>query len=163
MTLDEAIEHCKEIMENKNKTLLKYFDRLTYDSIENCNKCIDEHMQLMKWLEELKKLREFKEIYQKGMDYSYATFMYNKAIDDLTEKIVGYGTYDYYGNVIDVLEIAEKLKEHKTLNIVHCKDCKHWGTGIVGETENVKCCEYGKYMVGANGYCIYGEKKESAE
>ena len=108
---------------------------------------------------ELKELREFKAIYQKEMDYSYATFMYNKAIDDLTEKIVGYGTYDYYGNVIDVLEIAEKLKEHKTLNIVHCKDCKHWGTGIAGETENVKCCSYGKYMVGANGYCVYGEKR----
>ena len=111
---------------------------------------------------ELKELREFKEVYQKGMDYSYATFMYNKAIDDLTEKIVGYGTYDYYGNVIDVLEIAEKLKEHKTLNIVHCKDCKHWGTGVAGETENVKCCEYGRYMVGMNGYCVYGEK-ESVE
>ena len=108
---------------------------------------------------ELKELREFKAIYQKEMDYSYATFMYNKAIDDLTEKIVGYGTYDYYGNVIDVLEIAEKLKEHKTLNIVHCKDCKHWGTGVAGETENVKCCEFGKYMVGANGYCVYGEKE----
>ena len=88
---------------------------------------------------------------------------YNKAIDDFAEKIAIYGTYDYYGNVIDVLEIAEKLKEHKTLNIVHCKDCKHWGTGIAGETENVKCCEYGKYMVGANGYCVYGEKKECAE
>ena len=108
---------------------------------------------------ELKELREFKAIYQKEMDYSYATFMYNKAIDDLTEKIVGYGTYDYYGNVIDVLEIAEKLKEHKTLNIVHCKDCKHWGTGIAGETENVKCCEYGRYMVGENGYCAFGEKE----
>ena len=108
---------------------------------------------------ELKELREFKAIYQKEMDYSYATFMYNKAIDDLTEKIVGYGTYDYYGNVIDVLKIANELKEHKTLNIVHCKDCKHWGTGIAGETENVKCCEYGKYMVGENGYCVYGEKE----
>ena len=84
---------------------------------------------------------------------------YNKAIDDFAEKIAIYGTYDYYGNVIDVLEIAEKLKEHKTLNIVHCKDCKHWGTGIAGETENVKCCEYGKYMVGENGYCVYGEKE----
>ena len=113
---------------------------------------------VQKAAKELKELREFKAIYQKGMDYSYATFMYNKAIDDLTEKIVGYGTYDYYGNVIDVLEIAEKLKEHKTLNIVHCKDCKHWGTGVAGETENVKCCEYGRYMVGMNGYCVYGER-----
>lgn len=98
--------------------------------------------------------------YFKEVDTSeYDKKIYNKAIDDLTEKIVGYGTYDYYGNVIDVLEIAEKLKEHKTLNIVHCKDCKHWGTGIAGETENVKCCSYGKYMVGANGYCVYGEKE----
>ena len=127
----------------------------------NQDKYCQNHYDFMvqKAANELKELREFKEVYQKGMDYSYATFMYRKAIDDLTEKIVGYGTYDYYGNVIDVLEIAEKLKEHKTLNIVHCKDCKDWGTGVPGETENIKCCEYGKYMVGANGYCIYGEKE----
>ena len=49
--------------------------------------------------------------------------------------------------------------EYRDMDIVHCKDCKHWGTGIAGETENVKCCEYGKYMVGANGYCVYGEKE----
>ena len=60
---------------------------------------------------ELKELREFKAIYQKGMDYSYATFMYNKAIDDFAEKIAIYGTYDDYGNVVHVLEIAEKLKK----------------------------------------------------
>ena len=59
-------------------------------------------------------------------------------------------------------EWLEELKKYREMNIVHCKDCKHWGTGVAGETENVKCCEYGKYMVGANGYCVYGEK-ESAE
>lgn len=42
--------------------------------------------------------------------------------------------------------------------VVRCKNCKHWGTGVAGETEHVKCCEYGKYMVGENGYCVYGEK-----
>ena len=56
----------------------------------------------------------------------------------------------------------EELKAYREVKIVHCKDCKHWGTGVPGETENVKCCEYGKYMVAANGYCVYGEK-ESAE
>ena len=61
--------------------------------------------------EELKELREFKATYQK--DYSYANFMYKKAIDDFTDKISTYGTYDDYGNVIDILEIAEKLKEVK--------------------------------------------------
>ena len=158
MTLDEAIKHVREVAEriqkdaNKQKGLNHGY--YVWQSVN-----ADKYRQIAEWLEELKKLREFKAIYQKGMDYSYATFMYNKAIDDFTEKIVGYGTYDYYGNVIDVLEIAEKLKEHKTLNIVHCKDCKHWGTGVAGETENIKCCEYGKYMVGANGYCVYGEKE----
>ena len=52
-----------------------------------------------------------------------------------------------------------ELKEYRDMNIVHCKDCIHWGTGVAGETENVKCCEYGKYMVGENGYCCYGEKE----
>ena len=57
----------------------------------------------------------------------------------------------------------EELKMYRDLNIVHCKDCIHWGTGVPGETENVKCFECGKYMVGANGFCVYGEKKECAE
>lgn len=52
-----------------------------------------------------------------------------------------------------------ELKAYREVKIIHCKDCKHWGTGVAGETENVKCCEYGKYMVGANGYCVYGEKE----
>lgn len=34
-----------------------------------------------------------------------------KAIDEFAEKIGGYGTYDDYGNVIDILKIAEELKE----------------------------------------------------
>ena len=52
--------------------------------------------------------------------------------------------------------------EYRDMDIVHCKDCKHWGNGVPGETENVKCCECGGYMVGANGFCVYGEK-ESVE
>lgn len=32
-------------------------------------------------------------------------------VDKVLEKISTYGTYDDYGNVIDVFEIAEKLKE----------------------------------------------------
>ena len=49
-------------------------------------------------------------------------------------------------------------KANDDLTIVHCKDCKHWGTGVAGETENIKCCDYGKYMVGRDGYCCFGEK-----
>ena len=113
---------------------------------------------------ELKELREFKEVYQKGMDYSYATFMYNKAIDDFIKKLEEHEHNNWVDHLeygitwSDIEQITEELKGHKTLNIVHCKDCIHWGTGIAGETENVKCCEYGKYMVGVNGYCVYGER-----
>ena len=156
MTLDEMIRLMREIYEEeREEAYTAIFPPYADDCIERAENC----KQIVEWLEELKKLREFKEKYHKGMEYAYSTYMYRKAIDDFAEKIVGYGTYDYYGNVIDVLEIAEKLKEHRDMNIVHCRDCKHWGTDIAGETENVKCCEYGRYMVGANGYCVYGEKR----
>ena len=58
-----------------------------------------------------------------------------------------------------IAEWLEELKKYREMNIVHCKDCKHWETGVAGETENIKCCEYSKYMVGENGYCCYGEKR----
>ena len=103
MTLDEAIKHARDKANEQN--YYASFERGKH--IQSCKKCAEEHEQLARWLEELKKYRE--------------------------------------------------------MDIVHCKDCKHWGTGVPGETANVKCCEYGKYMVGANGYCVYGEKKECAE
>ena len=39
--------------------------------------------------------------------------MYCKGIDDMCTEISSYYTYGYCGNVIDVFEIAEKLKENK--------------------------------------------------
>ena len=59
------------------------------------------------------------------------------------------------------IEVANLLLQAPTVEakpVVHCKDCVHWGTGVAGETEHVKCCEYGKYMVGENGYCCYAER-----
>ena len=44
--------------------------------------------------------------------------------------------------------------------IVHCKDCKHWTDGVNGCTDHVKVCKIGFYMVGENGYCVYGERKD---
>ena len=66
----------------------------------------------------------------------------------------------YYRNTFEsgVRSTLNKLSK-ETEQIVQCKDCKHWGTGVPGETEYAKCCEYGGYMVGTNGYCVYGEKE----
>lgn len=105
MTLDEAIEICENVVIFSSK----------------------EYEQLAEWLEELKMYKSLspRELvsakqkndraieYAKGFDFGYKT-AYSKAIDDFTEKISIYGTYDYYGNVIDVLEIAEKLKKECT-------------------------------------------------
>lgn len=66
----------------------------------------------------------------------------------LKDRVMAYTT---------VVLTLEKLQAQ-----VHCRECKHWGTGVAGETDMIKCCEYGGYMVGNNGYCVYGERKESS-
>jgi hypothetical protein len=57
------------------------------------------------------------------------------------------------------MERSEQHYDNDYVKVIRCKDCKRWGTGVAGETEHVKCCEFGKYMVDKNGYCVYGEKK----
>lgn len=56
-----------------------------------------------------------------------------------------------------------RCSECERIEVVHCKDCEHWGIGVVGETEHVKCCEYGKYMVGENGYCCFADMRKKVE
>ena len=108
MTIDEMIRLMREIYEEeREEAYTAIFPPYADDCIERAENC----KQIVEWLEELKKLREFKEKYHKGMEYAYSTYMYRKAIDDFAEKIAIYGTYDDYGNVVHVLEIAEKLKK----------------------------------------------------
>ena len=60
-------------------------------------------------------------------------------------------------------EFVVFLKKQPTIDaveVVRCKDCKHWLNDFYGCTEFVGCCAYANYMIGANGYCIYGERKE---
>ena len=44
--------------------------------------------------------------------------------------------------------------------VVRCKDCKHWLKDFAGCSDIVGRCEWANYAVGANGYCLYGERKE---
>lgn len=43
--------------------------------------------------------------------------------------------------------------------LIRCKECEHWSDCVSGCTEHVKCCKIGYYMVGENGYCVYGERR----
>lgn len=54
-----------------------------------------------------------------------------------------------------------KQPKADAVEVVRCKDCKHWSDGVAGCTDHVKCCKIGYYFVGENGYCVYGERKET--
>lgn len=63
MTLDEAINHCKEVAyANRNMSILGYNSNgvLVCKDKDECIRCAKEHEQLAKWLEELKAHREGK-------------------------------------------------------------------------------------------------------
>ena len=62
-----------------------------------------------------------------------------------------------------MLRILENQPSVDAVPVVRCKNCEHWGTGFAGETEHVKCCKIAIYMVGENGYCVYGELRSKTE
>lgn len=60
-------------------------------------------------------------------------------------------------------DIEEWLNFAPTIDavpVVRCKECKHWRKDFAGCTEFVVRCDYANYMIGENGYCLYGERKE---
>ena len=98
-SIDEAIEKHKKLKisaeRNNDKRGAFYSD--------------EEHKQIAEWLEELKELRKIKEDYSKGMQTSYATFMYNNAIDDFLEAIDRADREEPL--ILDMYEI-EQIAEH---------------------------------------------------
>ena len=62
ITLEEAIVHAKEVVEkNYRGADFESIDYIDDDIKTNCIKCAEEHMQLVKWLEELKSYKEAEE------------------------------------------------------------------------------------------------------
>ena len=85
----------------------------------------------------------------------------SKLIDRLKRRIrTPRSTMEIIRDIIPLVEIQPPVE---AVPVVHCKDCEHWGTGVAGETEHVKCCEYGKYMVGENGYCCYADMRKKVQ
>ena len=70
---------------------------------------------------------------------------------------------EWFWSRTDYRTLSRVISEAPTIeaeSVVHCKECRHWGTGHCAETDAVKVCEYAGYMVGGNGYCVYGEKMD---
>ena len=60
--VEEAIVHAKEVVEkNYRGADFESIDYIDDDIKTNCIKCAEEHMQLVKWLEELKSYKEAEE------------------------------------------------------------------------------------------------------
>lgn len=70
MTLDEAIKHCEEVIEELEKEAQEWhenqvrkcklipFAEMDYTHENDCIECARDHKQLAEWLKELKQLRE---------------------------------------------------------------------------------------------------------
>lgn len=58
-----------------------------------------------------------------------------------------------------MVDFIKKQPSVDAVQVVHCKDCTQWGCGLPMETDSIKCCGFGGYMVGKEGYCVYGQKK----
>ena len=121
MTLDEAIEYEKESLQNCKRMLEEIYE----DNLENkiLKFEVKQHEHLVEWLEELKLYKSLapRELvsekqkndrvieYSKGFDYGFNTG-YNKALDDIKEKLMQNG-FIYTQHALDVFnEIAEQLK-----------------------------------------------------
>ena len=68
MTLKEAIEHAEKVAEENEKiSLYTPVEFIPADvSIEQCQKCADDHRQLAEWLKELAERRKLPEIIRCG-------------------------------------------------------------------------------------------------
>lgn len=100
MTIDEAIAKYKEIT-NTDAVCPAHCNI-------PCDKCVQESEQLLGWLEELKSYRA--SVFSGYMTQKMLKEEYNKAIDDIKEKLMQNG-FIYTQHALDVFnEIAEQLK-----------------------------------------------------
>ena len=114
MTIDEAIAHAKEVVnEQKRRSGICVQNNSECDKFSACLKCSKEHEQLAEWLEELKKRR--------SEDYGYMADIhqsigYRKALDDFVETLVSafdetnIKEYGFYPENL-VRQVAKQLKE----------------------------------------------------
>ena len=84
------------------------------DKYLDCDSCLEDKIKEhdKQIIEQYKADTNLKDTIREIHD-NVAKEMYCKGVDDLCNEISTYRMYDEYGNVIDLLEIAEKLKENK--------------------------------------------------
>ena len=105
----------RDILLNSICPMSRVYDCCIEDGDYDCDNC----KRLTKeWLDEYDKhvIEQYKSDTNlkdtiKDIHDNVAQEMYCKGVDDMCTEISSYFTYGYCGNVIDVFEIADKLKE----------------------------------------------------
>lgn len=67
------------------------------------------------------------------------------------EKICKYFVHRYRLKNAPIVDAVE---------VVRCRECKHWLKDVTVCSGFVGRCDFANYMVGAKGYCSYGERKD---
>lgn len=60
-------------------------------------------------------------------------------------------------------KLIEDAPTVEAVEIVRCLECNHWLKDVTVCSGFVGRCDFANYMVGANGYCSYGERKDGDE
>lgn len=92
------------------------------------------------------------------------------AEDVLRDKVWfcgGFVSDDFSMGYMEALDKVETVIRNAptvdAVEVVRCKDCKHWLKDVPGCTDAIGRCRFGNYMVGAAGYCVYGERRTDEE
>lgn len=88
-------------------------------------------------------------------------------IDELMDYASRWFAYDPYNKIVAIIfqdvELTIKgipsteLRHASTLDIVRCKECKHWWS----DGGAIMFCEQTDFPTDADDFCSYGERKES--
>ena len=58
------------------------------------------------------------------------------------------------------VKIINQFPTVNAVPVVRCRECKHWLKDVTVCSGFVGRCDFANYMVGAEGYCSYGERKD---
>ena len=80
-------------------------------------------------------------------------------LERLAFKRMGSMQRNTYPGLESAIAQVKKAPAVDAVAVVRCKDCKRWLKDVPGCTDFVGRCEFANYMVGATGYCVYGERR----
>ena len=80
-------------------------------------------------------------------------------LERLAFKRMGSMQRNTYPGLESAIAQVKKAPAVDAVEVVRCKDCKRWLKDVPGCTDFVGRCEFANYMVGATGYCVYGERR----